>query len=193
MLKSKCPSTRNGQTLVEMVLALSLTLIVCTVGLSTFLIGMGSWSRGQSRIDVEAPAQLAIRTISVTLRCAMSVTVDSNGQGLSYRMPAADGTGTFVSPATWDGINRRIELDTSDLVIKADNAANRTICQNVITTDPLSSSASAYKIFTPSAGSITRSLTAMVVSEQAAFNSPKPVYGRHRETIYLRNVPQLSQ
>lgn len=186
-------SKRRGQTLIETVLALAFTTILCIVALSVFMVGTSSWVRGQTRIDVEAPTQQAIRQMSMTLRAAMSVTVDANGQGLSYRLPAVDGTGTVISPATWDGINRRIELDGNQLVMKADNTPNQTICENVITTDPLSSTNTPYQIFTPSPGSITRSLTMMLVSEQTTSTSPVPLYGRHRETIYFRNVPQLSQ
>jgi len=193
MTKMKFRSRRRGQTLVEMVLAISLAAMVSIVGLSTFLVGMASWYRGETRIECEQPAQQSVRNISMTLRTAMSVTVDANGKGLSYRLPKADATGTFISPPTWDGINRRIELDGSNLVVKADNAPNQTICENVITTDPLSSTNAAYQIFTPGQGAITRSLTVMVVSEQSSDTSPVPLYGRHRETIYFRNVPQLNQ
>ncbi|MHB8636280.1 MAG: hypothetical protein ACYC96_07390 [Fimbriimonadaceae bacterium] len=194
MKSRKTRSTRSGQSLVEMVLALSLTVVVFTVGLSTFLVGMGSWCRGQTRIDVESTTAQAVRRIAMTLRTAMSVTVDANGQGLSYRMPATDGTGTFLSPATWDGVNRRIELDGSSIFIKGDNLPTVDVCDNIITTDPLSAGGTQpYVLFTPGAGTITRSLTVMVVSRQSAYNSPQPVYGRHRETIYLRNIPQLSQ
>jgi len=187
-------SKRAGQSLIEMVVALSLTAIVFTVGISTFLSGMGSWYRGQSRIGVESATSQAIRKISMTLRTAMSVSVDANGQGLSYRLPALDGTGTFISPATWDGVNRRIELDGTSVFIKGDNLPTSDICDNVIGTDPLSSGGTqSYKVFTPGAGTITRSITCMLVAQQSAYNSPTAVYGRHRETIYLRNIPQLSQ
>ena len=187
-------SRRAGQTLIEMVLALSLTAIVFTVGISTFLVGMGSWYRGQSRIGVESATSQGVRQIAMTLRTAMSVTVDANGQGLSYRLPQVDGTGTFISPAIWDGVNRRIELDGTQIFIKGDNLPNVDVVDNVITTDPLSSGGTAtYKVFTPGAGTITRSLTVMVVAQTTQYNSPQKVNGRHRETIYLRNIPQLSQ
>jgi hypothetical protein len=177
-----------------MVLAISMTAVVCTVGISTFLLGMGSWYRGQARIGVEGTAQQAVRSIAMKLRTAMSVTVDANGQGLSYRLPAVDGTGSFLSPATWDGVNRRVELDGTNLVLKADSQPNSTICENVITTDPLSSGGtSSYRMFSPGLGTITRSVTVMVVSQQTVATDTHSVFGRHRETIYFRNIPQLSQ
>ena len=194
MKQLQVKSKRGGQTLIEMVLALSLTTLVFTVGISTFMFGMASWFRGQSRIGVEVTSQQAVRKIATTLRTAMSVTVDSNGQGMSYRLPAMDGTGTFLSPATWDGVNRRIELDGSSIYIKGDNLPNQDICDNVITTDPNSSGGTqAYKIFVPGAGTITRSLTVMVVAQQSSDSTQTAVNGRHRETIYLRNIPQLIQ
>jgi hypothetical protein len=194
MKRTKRKSRRAGQTLIEMVLALSLTALVFTVGISTFLLGMSSWFRGESRIGAEGTTEHAVRQIAMTLRTAMSVTVDANGKGLSYRLPAMDGTGTFLSPATWDGVNRRIELDGSSINIKGDNLPNDDICDNVVLTDPLSSGGTQpYTIFKPAAGTITRSLTVMVVAQQGSYNSATPVYGRHRETIYLRNIPQLNQ
>jgi hypothetical protein len=194
MKRPQGKSKRAAQTLVEMVLALSLTALVFIVGISTFLLGMSSWFRGESRIGAEGTTEHAVRQIAMTLRTAMSVTVDSNGQGLSYRLPAVDGTGTFLSPAVWDGVNRRIELDGTSINVTGDSLPNQDICDNVVLTDPLSSGGTgSYKIFTPGAGTITRSLTVMVVAQQSSYNSTTPVYGRHRETIYLRNIPQLNQ
>lgn len=193
MTRSRTQRARHGQTLIETVLALAFTVMLIFAAMSTFLMGTSSWYRGQARIEVEQPSQQAVRQIAMTLRGAMSVMVDANGQGLSYRMPQVDANGNYIAPAVWDGINRRIELDGSNLNVTADNAATVTICQNVITTDPLSTNNTPYQIFTPSPGSITRSLTVMVVSQETTSTAATPVFGRHRETIYFRNVPQLGQ
>jgi hypothetical protein len=42
------------------------------------------------------------------MRQAMNVTVDPNGQGLSYILPLQDDTGTDVIPIQTDGNTRRI-------------------------------------------------------------------------------------
>lgn len=185
---------RKGHTLLEAVFAAGITAAVCIVGISTYLLGMTSWFRGTTWMSGEMTSQQAVRRVSTQLRLALSVTVDGNGQGLSYRMPLIDGNGNFVNPATWDGVNRRIELDGNQLVVKADNAPDQVLCGNIITTDPLSSGGtSSYRIFTAGAGTITRSLTVMIVSQKNVSGSSQLVYGRHRETIYLRNIPRLTE
>ena len=98
----------------------------------------------------------------------MSVTVDAGGNGLSYRFPVKDGSGTYVMPITWDGVARRIELQGSNLVI-TNTASSRIIAKNVILTDPQTSGGTgAYSIFAPGAGTITRSLSVMVVCKTNA-------------------------
>lgn len=183
-------SKRQGITLVETVIAASFSVIAITGAVMLFLSGAMSWTRGAGRMDAESKANFAIRMISRELREAMSVTVDGNGRGLTYRLPQKQQDGSYVLPITWDGRYRRIELQDTNLVV-IDGEAKHRICSGVVLTDPQSVGGSgSYKIFTPGSGTITRSLTAMVVSTRNA-DYNKTATSRSRETIYLRNIPQL--
>jgi hypothetical protein len=182
--------TRRAFSLVEVLLSSTLTVTVLMVAVGTFLTGMVGWARGQGRIDAEEGAQQGVRIVSQTVREAMSVTVDANGQGLTYQMPATDGTGNYTVPVVWDGITRRLFLSNGNLMVSA-NESSRILCKGVITTDPLTTNGTGtYRIFTPGGGAVTRSISVMVVSQRSA-DGNKMATSRSRETIYLRNIPDL--
>lgn len=193
-MKFRNKRSRSGFTLIEMVFVSAISLSVFLVGMTAFLLGLSSWYNGEVHIETQDNSEQAVRTIALTLREAMAVTVDANGQGLSFRLPSTDGSGTFLNPPVWDGINRRIALIGTNVVIQADNQPDRTVASNVITTDPNSpGGATAYKLFTPGAGTVTRSLTVLLVTQGTRPGTNVSIYGRHREDIYLRNIPQLTQ
>lgn len=174
----------------EVLIASTLTVTVLSVAVGTFLSGMMSWFRGQGRIDAETGSQRAVREVSQTLREAMAVTVDANGMGLSFRLPVTNPDGSYTIPLTWDGVARRIAYNNGQLIVSG-NGPDRVICKGVITTDPLTSGGTgSYKIFTAGGGSVTRSLNVEVVSQRTADYS-KLATSRSRETIYLRNIPDL--
>lgn len=188
-----CPKRRlrRAATLVEVLTAGAMTVIVLTGAVSAMIAGMDGWARGQGLIDAQSYCQRAIRAVSAELREAMSVTVDGDGRGLSYRLPVKDGNGNFVVPPVWDNIERRIEYSEGNLRIKRGNSY-RTIAKNLILTDPLSNNgASAIQVFTPGSGSITRQVT-VFIAVRTYGQRKKMVATRSRETIYLRNIPVLT-
>ena len=180
----------RGSSLIEVSVAATLTMGVMVSGLLIFVFGMSGVYKGQGRIDVESAAQEAIRRISYEIRESMSVTVDSNGMGVTYRKAVTDSNGNITTPVTWDNITRRIALSGTQIVLST-GTSYRVIAYNVITTDPLNGGA-AYQIFTPSQGSITRALTIMVANQSTTSYSGV-VTNRSRETIYLRNVPSITR
>ena len=185
------PRRLRGVTLIEAVMASGITAVALTTALATYLVGMMAWYRGEGNIDAELSSHTAITTISNELRQAMAVAVDGNGLGLSYTLPAKDDTGTMVAPITSDGVTRRIELDGTTLNMYANGVA-RKLCSNVILTDPLSTGGTGtYQVFTPGSGQTVRSITVMVVTQRNGYESER-VTSRNRETVYLRNIPQLN-
>lgn len=191
-MKGKSLRRQRGMTLAEVVIASGLSTVVLITGFGIFVAGMSSWLRGSGRINAEATSSTAMRIVSRELREAMTVNVDSNGQGISYIKPAKDSTGGYATPLVSDGITRRIALSGSNLILTT-GSSNRTICTNLITTDPYSTGgASAYKIFTPGATGIVRSLNVMIVAKCSAFEG-ESVTSRSRETVYLRNIPTLTR
>lgn len=186
MMRSK----RRGTTLVETVVATGLSTLAILGATLLFTSGSMIWMRGYGRIDAEATTHRAVREVAQELREAMMVTVDSNGLGLTYRLPVKDNSGNFTMPVTWDNVTRRIELEGTKLVITGGQTPHA-ICKGVILTDPQTPNGNgSYKIFTAGAGSTTRSLTVMLVSSRTA-DYNKMATARSRETIYLRNIPEL--
>ncbi len=179
----------RGFTLPEVVTASSLTVICLFTAISVFLMGMSSWYKGQGKMEAEGGSQAAVRRISKELREAMAVTVDSDGMGISYRRPQIDGNGNFIMPVAWDSVTRRIYMSNGSLNLLTGETV-RVIARNVTSTDPQSNAT--YRMFTPGIGSITRSITVMVVLQKNSYKTEN-VTSRSRETIFLRNIPQLTQ
>ena len=122
----------------------------------------------------------------------MSVTVSSDGTSLTYETPTL-ANGTYVTPPTWDGITRTAKRTGTNVVAVGSDGSSQTLCENVIGTDPLSSGGTrSYPLFTAGTGTVTRSVTIMVVSQQQVSGTSQKVYGRHRETIFFRNVPAVT-
>jgi hypothetical protein len=183
---------KRGLSLVEVVTAAVISTLVIVGAMTIFLAGMRDWTRGAQRMDAEIQSRQAMRTISSTLRGAMVVTVDADGQGLDFRMPKIDAaTGLYVSPVVWDNVTRKIKYISGKIVLQETGNPDRTLATNVITTDPKNANA-AYRIFVPGPGAITRQLTAKVVCVATNAQGQQSL-GRKRETIFLRNIPQLTK
>lgn len=181
--------TRRGVTLVETMFSVGMTSVVMLAALSLLVFGLVSWTRGQGRIDVEWASQAAVRTISKEIREAMAVTVDADGRGVTYRLPQYTAGGGYVIPMTWDGISRRIEITADGRCVMYGTGYSMTLCNNVILTDPRASNA-AYRPFVPGNGTVTRSINLMLVT-RANVDRGQTVTNRSRETIFLRNIPDL--
>lgn len=181
---------QRGVTIIEVAFASGISVMVLFAAVTTLLVGLGGWARGQGRIDAEAGSQAAVRAITSELREAMTVTVDSGGTGLTYRMPARDGSGDYVMPVTWDGITRRIELQAGDRLVIT-GPVNRVICRGVLRENPaLAWTNPVNRIFTAGQGTITRSLTIKVISSRYQISNIN-ARSRSRETVFLRNIPEL--
>jgi hypothetical protein len=169
-----------------------MTVMVVTTAVMMLLYGLASWARGEGKILAETDAQKAVRIISQQLREARLVSIDSNGLGLRYYRPKFDANGNFITPAEDDGVVRRIELQGTTLKIITAGSP-RTICTGIILTDPLSAGGTtAYKIFTTSNSTITRQVNVQIVTQRNNFKAEKQT-SRARETIFLRNVSQLTK
>lgn len=183
---------RRGLTLLEVMTAATIGTVVLMSSLMIFVAGMASWYKGEAKIQAESSSMIAVRHISSILRESMAVSVDGNGQGLTYRLPVKNGDGTFVTPAVWDGVTRRISL-TDGVLTHQEGTETDVLVKNVITTDPNSNGGTGpYVIFTPGAGSNTRQVTIMIVTEHNGYKTNK-VKSRARETIYLRNIPEITR
>lgn len=189
---AKSRKKQRGSTLVELLTASGVTTLVLLGSLSILFAGSASWAQGVGKIGAETDAQMSVRTVSEALSEAMSVTVDPNGMGLSYRVPLKDASGDFALPVTWDGVNRRIEVEGTKLAM-IDGGNKRIIASGLIFTDPVSVHGSKpYELFTPGQGNVTRQVTIEVATKRLGFHA-KPLLSRSRETIFLRNIPVLTK
>lgn len=184
--------TKRGFTLPELIIGSSISLIVMLGTVSTLLMGLMVWTRGAARLDANTYARRAVRAMSMELRQAYSVTVDSNGQGVTFYRPAVDATKTIIQPLVSDNIPRRFyyNSDAKAIDYSVNGQFARRIARGISLTDPSNGNA-AYPLFTAGAGATTRSVTLYIVSSQNQYRS-ETVYGRSRESLYLRNVPQLT-
>lgn len=183
---------QKGFTLVEMLFASFIMIFVVTIGASIYFMGMQTWLRGESNIQSQEGAQVGMQNVISLLREAIYVNVDANGQGLTFNLPSEDANGNIIVPTTWDGVSRRIQLQNNNLIYTWGGGPTQVLATNISLTDPLSPGGETpIKIFTPNSGGVTRSLTIMVVQTGAKVMQSGPIYGRRRETIYLRNVPGL--
>ncbi len=187
--------TRRGVSLVEVTVASALTGMVLFASLGTLYSGMRSWIQGQSLIDAETDGTQAVRMLNQELREAMAVTVASDGYSVTYRLPQRNGNGDFIIPPLWDGVSRRA-LVTANASGKYDlkvgiSGRERLLSRNVIVTDPEAPGAITYRVFVPGAGTITRQINVMLVTRTSG---PKgtPVYHRVRESLFLRNIPSIT-
>ncbi len=186
------PKKQVGFTLIEMVFASFIMLFVLTVGATVYLMGMQSWFQGEANIQTQEGAQVGMQNVVSLLRESIYVNVDSNGDGLTFNLPSEDGSGNIITPMTWDGVSRRIELQGNQLIYTWDGGPVEVLANNVSLFDPLSPGGTTpIRIFAPGPGTITRSLSIMIVETGSAYNEASPIYGRRRETLYLRNVPGL--
>jgi len=179
----------SGASLVEVLTAATLTVGVLFAAVSALLFGSGSWIRGLGKISADSEAKRAVLAVSQILREAMAVTVDADGQGLAFRYPVKDANGRFVVPPVWDGVSRRIAVQGGNLVL-TEGAASRVLCRGVSPIDP--KTGSSYRVFTAPGGAIVREITVQIVTSRDG-RVANEAQGRVRETVFLRNVPQITR
>lgn len=168
-------------------MASSISVLALGAAIGSLVIGGQSWVDGTARTEANDHGQRGIRFVCDQLQSAMAVTVAGDGRSLTYQMPAVDVNGAVISPAQWDGTNRSIALNGTNLQVTT-GAATRNLVRGVVTTDPLSGAT--YRIFTAGAGTITRALTVEVVTSRTG-SKAYTRQGRYRETVFLRNIPEL--
>lgn len=178
-----------GLTMVELLTAATLTVAVLFAAVSALLFGTSSWLRGMGRISAESEAKRAVAVVSQTLREAMAVTVDGDGMGLSFRYPVRNSEGRYVLPPVWDGVQRRITVQGGNLVL-LEGDASRVLCRSLDSIDPRTGST--YRVFTAPSGAIVREVTIQIVTRRDG-RFANEAKGRVRETVFLRNVPQLTR
>lgn len=199
-------SKRSGFTLTEVIVSSVISSLVLSLAVSVFLMCIGSWARGESQMDGDGDTRKAMRAVAHELREAMWVSVDADGMGITFRQPRKDASGAFQTPVVWDGVDRRIFLDQSELVMTAGPGTRRRLATNVTEFDAFQGRAHAmdarrevggtttfarYRIFTPNAGALTTEVVVQIVTGAKGGQVDEVIRSRKRERVVLRNVPEL--
>ena len=183
-------SRKRGMTLVETVTAAGLSVLTLVGGVACFMSGMMSWTKGVGAMDSISKSQDSVRLMAQQLREAMTVTVSTDGKTCTYTLPSKDSSGSYVLPLTADSTTRSFQLSSDGILTQTVGSTTQTLTKNVLATDP--STNSTYKVFNVNAGSVARQVViTLVTSKQGFRNNWTP--SRSRESVYLRNVPQLSR
>lgn len=188
-MKRLIRNRKRGATMVEVVVGAGLSVITLVGGVACFMGGMMSWMKGVGAMDSISKSQDSIKLVSQQLREAMAVTISDSGKTVTYTIPLKDNSGSYVLPLASDGITRQFKVDQETLV-QTVGTTTRTISTNVLSIDP--ATGSAYTPFSANNGDVTRQMVITLVTSKRGFrNNWTP--SRTRESVYLRNVPQLSR
>lgn len=179
---------KSGTTLIEAVTAAFMTVMLLTGAVASYLGLSKSALIGQSKLDTQGGAQKAVRRAASEVREAMSVTVDDNGKGITYTLPAENSDGTYQIPLTPDGKTHRLWVDDAHefCTKSSDGNTNLVLCKGLVANDPVLNTP--YRIFTGGTGINANTVTIEIVT-QANTSSTSTQITRARETVYLRNIP----
>lgn len=188
-MKRNIRNRRRGATMIEVVVGSGISVVTLVGGVGCFMAGMMSWMKGVGAMDSISKSQDSIKLMSQQLREAMSVTISDNGATVTYKIPSKDQSGSYVLPLASDGVTRQFKLVNGTLSQITDGNS-RVVAANVLSTDPQTESA--YKVFSANNGDVTRQVVITLITSRQGFrNNWTP--SRSRESVYLRNVPQLSR
>lgn len=181
---------QRGMGVIEAMIGLSIMSMVIFGSILALLGTMQAWTKGQAKLASEVKSNQAMRIVVGLLRESMTVTVDADGRGLTYQLPARSGNGTYTVPVQWDGVTRRIFVNGSNNLVVSDDTGTRVLLRNIVFQDP-SRGTGTYNPFTAGAGSLVRQITVMLVTRKPIRNN-QYAYGRVRETVALRNLQTTS-
>lgn len=177
-------------TLVESVTGASITAMTLVGGVACFMAGMMSWTKGAATIDSMTKSQNAVKMMSQQLREAYKVTVSDDGKMVTFQLPSKNPDGSYVIPMVSDNQNRVFKVNDSNELVYINNSVTTVVSKNVLATDPNTNSS--YRVFTANSGTVSRQLVIQLVTTRQGFrNNWQP--NRSRESVYLRNIPQLSR
>ena len=147
-------------------------------GLSLVVASVNAYSRDYSRGSMETDIGQAFRRIDDGLREAYSVTVDEDGQGLTYYYPVkytgSDGKLHYKIPMASDGVARRFYKSESHLVSSSNT---RPLVKNLTT--------GSARLFT-----LQSSGKAVLITLSVTSSTGKEIFTNAKSyVVRLRNAP----
>jgi hypothetical protein len=188
-MKHRSNSRRRGATMIEVVVGSGVSVVTLIGGVACFMAGMMSWMKGVGAMDSISKSQDSVKMVSQQLREAISVKITDNGNVVTYSLPSKDGGGSYVLPLASDGIIRKFVVSNNTLTHEV-GTDSRVIASHIMSTDP--KTGNPYTVFQANDGTVTRQvIITLVTTRQGYRDNWTP--SRARESVYLRNVPQLSR
>ena len=134
-LQSSISHNRKGFSVVEMVISLGIISLLILGIMSLFVGSSRSSDKTQVQNSVDTDVALAVERATGYLLEARSITVDSDGLGITYRRPATNTDGTYTSSFTsLEPTSHRLYVTGGTLYTS--EAVDRPILRDVPTTDP---------------------------------------------------------
>jgi len=126
---------RYGITLVELMVSMGIMSLVIFGAAGLFVNSSQSSARTQTQSNIDSDVAIAAEKLNNLLMETRSVTIDSNGLGLTYQLPPTNSDGTYTSSAkALETTFRRIYVSGTDLVTSA--APEVPILHNIPAVDP---------------------------------------------------------
>ncbi len=189
MVRIRIARRRAGMSALEALLSLSILSLVLVAGVGVMSTTVRSWTGGTRRVDAENETAYAVRYIASRIQEACMISVASDGMSVTYWMPQKDEDGNYRMPVTPETESRSFSVSNGTLY-ETDGHGTRELLAYVSSTDPsIPGSDKSYVPFEAGAGSVPRVLSVHLATERSGVNSETPVRSRHRQIIYLRNVP----
>jgi Tfp pilus assembly protein PilE len=184
---------RRGMTTFEMMIATAILTVVLLAGTGVMSTTIQSWARGTAGADAENETSYVVRFVAYRLQEAYSATVSGDGSTVTYFMPQRDMSGNYIVPIVPEATSRSFYLAGGTLY-DHDASGTRVLLTGLPSTDrTIPGTNKSYRVFTAGAGQVVRSVTVHVVTLRGSRGGDDTVWARHRQTIYLRNTPFISQ
>jgi type II secretory pathway pseudopilin PulG len=120
---------------VELVISMGIISLLMLGTMSLFIGSTQSSDKTQVRNSVDTDVALAVERVTGYLMEARSITIDTNGLGITYRRPATNTDGTYTSSFTsLESTSHRLYVTNG--VLYSSEAVNRPILRDVPTNDP---------------------------------------------------------
>lgn len=170
-------ASRRGFTALETIISISIFTILAMGGVSLMVAAAASWNREIAQSEVNSDTSRGLKAIAQELRPALSVSIDGDGQGISYRLPRRDTQGHIIIPVSAESTVYRIyrSQDGSSLM-----RTGRT--RPLVSGLPDEDDSGAIFHLQPSGKAVCVSLTSTVEGPACDYTSTKT------EVVRLRNV-----
>lgn len=183
---------QKGFTMAETVVALGLFSLLVVGVLELYAGSLRFFSKTTADVEINNENATAMRYITQTLRSAMDIQIQDNGNTLIYTMPKMNnsvepltGEVELMDPPTSDGINRSFTIANGKLT---DTVKNKVMVDHLTDTDPDPDSSQYGKVYAPfqltTIGS-RRAITVTLISKKYAGGEER--YTRMKNTVILRN------